>query len=417
MLKKIIDYLFLRFAYNKLVLLSIGWLVVVPLAFLIPKKRNLVLFIGCHQREFVDNIKYLFLHACRLKEERAKVYFVTQNTEVLHELNENGLPAILFPTWKSFWFLLRAKIAVVGFGTWFHLFRYYMLFRSRTVQLWHGIGFKKIEGDHYFDKKKGKQLSKKILYNLLGKTPFYDLVISTSEFYTTHVFSKAMKCRRIYEAGYPRNDLFYQSKDDKLVSLYTDTKTISLVKQARRNSHKIIFFAPTFREAKTQLPMSEVLDFKRMLNFCKENNAIFVFKIHPYAIPVTNVVTNDYIFCYNYRKDVNPLLPLVDILVTDYSSIYTDFLLLNRPILFFPYDYETYTACERGIQFEYNYITPGPKCYSYEELQSELARHIIYGEDKYQKNREEIRNLAFTYKDGKASERIWDFIKANYLKD
>ena len=106
--------------------------------------------------------------------------------------------------------------------------------------------------------------------------------------------------------------------------------------------------------------------------------------------------------------NVNDILHEIDILITDYSGIYWDFLLLERPVIFFPYDIEEYERIP-GLQFDYELITAGPKVFS----QKEFLRHL----DMYVKNpsidsekRIFIRNLIHKYFDGKACDRIYEEI-------
>jgi CDP-glycerol glycerophosphotransferase len=98
-------------------------------------------------------------------------------------------------------------------------------------------------------------------------------------------------------------------------------------------------------------------------------------------------------------------------LITDYSSIYTDYLLLNRPVAFFAYDYEYYVNQNREIQFDYDWITPGPNCYNQTELEREILKVLINGQDDYIQKRKEIMDLAFKYQDGNSSERIWQCVR------
>ena len=74
--------------------------------------------------------------------------------------------------------------------------------------------------------------------------------------------------------------------------------------------------------------------------------------------------------------DIYPLLKYTDILITDYSSIYFDFLLLNRPILFFDYDYDEYSSNMNGFVYDYQETAPGPKVTSQQALVEELTIQI-----------------------------------------
>ena len=59
--------------------------------------------------------------------------------------------------------------------------------------------------------------------------------------------------------------------------------------------------------------------------------------------------------------DINEILPAVDLLITDYSGIYLDFLLCDNPVMFIPYDLKQYQTELRGLLFDYDLFTPGSK--------------------------------------------------------
>ena len=92
--------------------------------------------------------------------------------------------------------------------------------------------------------------------------------------------------------------------------------------------------------------------------------------------------------------DVYTFLSEVDILITDYSSIYFDYLLWERPIIFFPYDLEYYRDEDRGLIFEYDEYTPGPKIFNAKELENVLSKGIDDFRSSYERNYfEAARNL------------------------
>lgn len=77
---------------------------------------------------------------------------------------------------------------------------------------------------------------------------------------------------------------------------------------------------------------------------------------------------------------------IFDILITDYSSIYIDYLLLDRPLIFLPYDKEQYLK-GRGMNFEYDKVTPGAKPDSQQKFIDAIAE-ICHGRDRYQQERQ-----------------------------
>ena len=101
---------------------------------------------------------------------------------------------------------------------------------------------------------------------------------------------------------------------------------------------------------------------------------------------------------------------LADILVTDYSSIFVDFLLLNRPEIFFPYDYEKYVTKDRELYFDYNEFTPGPKARVFSEFLGVLGK-TLQGEDDFAQKRITQRDRCFSKIDSNASRRTIDEIR------
>jgi CDP-glycerol glycerophosphotransferase len=129
------------------------------------------------------------------------------------------------------------------------------------------------------------------------------------------------------------------------------------------------------------------------------------------------LINNERIIFANVEKfpSVQKLLVYTDILITDFSSILFDFLLLNRPVLFFPYDYEEYNK-KVGFTVDYEENTPGPKISSQEQLIFHLSQYL----DDPQidaKWRQKIRDKYNKYADSQSSERIIQKIKEyNILK-
>ena len=87
------------------------------------------------------------------------------------------------------------------------------------------------------------------------------------------------------------------------------------------------------------------------------------------------------------------------------SSVFFDYLLLDRPVLFYPYDLATYLAEERPMYFDYDEMTPGPKAFDMEHLVAAMSA-VAKGEDEWRDGRAKIRSLVFEHQDGMAAERL-----------
>ncbi|MCM8777985.1 MAG: CDP-glycerol glycerophosphotransferase family protein, partial [Candidatus Omnitrophica bacterium] len=103
------------------------------------------------------------------------------------------------------------------------------------------------------------------------------------------------------------------------------------------------------------------------------------------------------------------LLPDIDILITDYSSIFIDFLILDRPIIFTPYDREEYEK-EGGLLYNYDEITPGPKVKTQREFLYWIEQ-FVKNPELFKQERNKIKEIFFTFYDGKSHERIYTELK------
>lgn len=108
------------------------------------------------------------------------------------------------------------------------------------------------------------------------------------------------------------------------------------------------------------------------------------------------------------------LLKISDCLVTDYSGVYFDFLLLQKPIIFYCYDYKEYLKDDRELYFNYfdDNITPGPKVKNITELMQSISNEMR--ESSYKKKITRAKKLFHKYQDDMNCARVYNFIKSNY---
>jgi CDP-glycerol glycerophosphotransferase len=353
----------------------------------------------------------LYLYLLGLNSPKLDIYYITKDRAVYAELKAHGVQVVMHPSLLSYIKMLQSKLVFVDSDI--SIATNYLLYYSKKIQLWHGVGFKRLEADHEGEIKSIDSVVLKSLYKRSQFQPTYDLFVSTSQFYTENVFAAVFKYKNYLNAGYPRNDvMFRQASQSDLLG--TDVETINKVRDLKNNGYKIILYAPTFRDCGGGPQEDGALDFTELIGFTEEHKLIFVMKLHPSCKTVHGLEGSQNVIQYGSTQDIYPLFSLVDLMVTDYSSIYMDFILQDKPVIFFAYDYKKYLEKDRDIQFEYDWITPGPKCYSQSELQHEIIQ-CLNGVDAFGEKRREIAQIAFEYHDGNASKRIWNYIKDNYL--
>lgn len=168
---------------------------------------------------------------------------------------------------------------------------------------------------------------------------------------------------------------------------------------------------PTFRDTGLDFLDADgnfVLNIPSLARYVAENDLLLLLKLHPY-MQEAKLSRLPGVIRYPNKMDIYPLLPLADVLITDYSSVSFDFLLLDRPVIYFAYDRERYARRDRGLWFDYETL-PGPIVQTQEKLLRELSAALYAGKDSHVRSRKEWREKLFLHYDGKASERICRFI-------
>jgi len=368
---------------------------------------------GKNRGVFFDNVKYFYLYLHRHQQENVAYYFLTEHKNVYQNLTKANLPVLFFPSFKTFVLLLQANIVVACDTPWTHRFKYHLLYSAKVVQLWHGIGLKQkglsLKNDD------SQTHAEKLHRTIRGNNLPADLFISSSPFFTENAFKKSFEADIFVECGNARNDLLFKEQYDQLDLIDTDIDVIDKITTYKNNGYRVILYAPTFRQLIASEITQQVLDINLLSEFSQKHDIIFVFKLHPYTKDNFNITSYKNLMSYKSDKDIQPLLGLSDILITDYSSVYIDFLLLDRPILFYAYDKTTYLKSERGLLFDYDWITPGPKCLTQDNLHKAIIDELGDA-DLYKKNRAEIRDIAFLHQDNKSSQRIWEYINDLFIK-
>ncbi len=388
-----------------------GWGVLVLLSYLIPKDKSII-FITRFSNNFDGNLKYLFLYFTEKKKDFPYVYFLTSDLGVEKDLKVKNLPLLLYPKLSTLFRLLRAGTIIVDGNEWVKRFKYYFLFNARKIQLWHGSGMKTV-GLLKPEVKKSIKI-KKMLSNLKGDHPLYDLLVLNSTI-QKNTRAKAFRYKEIMINGQPRNDLFFKDNIDPFLAGIDDETYRKCIK-LKGEGFRLAAYCPTHRKpTDTFLSFKDAFDIRRLDRFAAENKVVFIFKYHQKTCDQHTCDLSEASNISEYRKtcDIYPLLTYCDLMVTDYSSIFVDYLLLDKPVVFFPFDYDYYVHSERALQFDYEEVTPGKKCFTYDELETELRTILVNGIDNYRDARKKVLNKFFDNIDGKSCDRIRDYL----LKD
>ena len=173
---------------------------------------------------------------------------------------------------------------------------------------------------------------------------------------------------------------------------------------------------PTWRQNKSFSIFDENYNYKKLDNLLHSTNAILGINFHPTTLNKNinvNLFDCENIEIFNSIEDeMNNLLSSTDILITDYSSIFADFLIFNRPLIFAKFDHESYIS-EIDLFLDYDKELPGKKVTSWYDLSDALSDVLIHNKDEYKIMRTQMFNKIYANLDGNARARIANFIMSS----
>jgi CDP-glycerol glycerophosphotransferase (TagB/SpsB family) len=209
------------------------------------------------------------------------------------------------------------------------------------------------------------------------------------------------------DTGYPRNDLFYRPGRRHL-PITTEIKEM-------REKSRVGIYLPTHRaEGKTEYLENMIPELKELDSSLKEMSIILLIKQHfyhqkPGEKDIADFSNIRFISDKDIEHDIHAILPFTDFLITDYSSILFDYLLLNKPVIFLPFDLDAYTGADREFYYDYDTITPGPVAKNWNDLADKL-KDILENPESFSRDREEVLNKFNSFKDGESSARVFEEI-------
>ncbi|BAM48158.1 glycosyltransferase [Amphibacillus xylanus] len=262
------------------------------------------------------------------------------------------------------------------------------------IMAWHGTPYKTIGKDV---KSSNYDSHKNVMKNILHT----DYFISPSKYTTDTILnsqtSKDLFSGEVLELGMPRVDLTYNVNAEDLKM----KMNIPLEK-------KVVLYAPTWNDYSQDInqSVSELVRDAEQLQMLLGNDYLVALKVHYYEYQaISNMNTECYLV--DNSIDTNKVLQISDYLITDYSSVFFDYLGLKRPIYFYFKNYDEYST-KRGLYLEKDEL-PGPTCSTIDKLAELISESTGILEDKYFPMIERFS----PYDDGKVSKRVIDYIFFN----
>ena len=305
----------------KIILIAIVNFIYKILRLLNYNKNNTILFLSETTDKLSDNMEYLYINIKNKTSKKIKFFLYNKSIsksainfikEIITISSTNTIIVDNYVSTLSFLNLSKEQ---------------------RLFQLWHaGVGFKAVG------------------YARFGKEGSPHPFVSSHRKYTNvfvdspmliDVYKEVFGCNsnKIIPSGMPRLDNYFNKDIIKNTIVELENKYIFI------KNKKVILFAPTYRGASIEDAYYDYdkIDLKRIDEFCKKNDFIFLVKMHPFIsekIIIPSIFNSTIIDVSKY--DINDFIYFADILITDYSSCAYEFSLFNRPIIFYRFDKKIY---------------------------------------------------------------------------
>lgn len=372
------------------------------------RNQNLWIFTSWFGKKYNDSSR-IFFEYLNKNYPQINLIWISKDKSIVKVLKKKGFKACSAYSLKAIYY--SATAGKIFSTTGYEMF-YGFTNGAEIYELWHGMPLKKILNDDDFS---GGNIRKNKLSHILYKinrkffvwktiTTLPNLyTVSASKFFTPFLKSAfGLEEKHILPLGLPRIDALFYGKKEHLIN------TI----RSRFPNCRIVLYMPTFRTgAWTKRPFEpfcEKYEFNesRFMNFLNQQNVVFLYKPHFYDL---NLMTNsnhknrfiminddDYEELYNFVGQV-------DILITDYSSIYFDFIVTRKPVILAPFDLDEYLATCRSHYFDYEELE-GERAWNWKDVES-----IISNKNYKTISNEKLKQFA-EFNDGNSCERLFKYL-------
>lgn len=269
---------------------------------------------------------------------------------------------------------------------------------TNLIQLWHAGGAFKKFGKTSIQNIKNKEH----MNNCINAHGQYTLcIVSAEEVVQIYEEAFGIDKTKILPLGLPRADIFFDANKIRQI------KDEFYKRYNKLQDKKIILYAPTYRDGEKN-SFNLKLDLEKMCDRLS-SEYIIVLKMHPFiqkAVTIPEQISGR-VINLSY-EDINELMIVADLLISDYSSLIFEFAIMLKPIVFYAYDLDKYDSTLRGFYYNYREFVPGPIVENTDEL-----IECIQGENWDIKQVEVFARRFNEYFDGLATKRVVEKILNN----
>lgn len=358
--------------------------------------------------DFVGNAKALYEHLKNGRRGDLRFVWIVRSKKSAEILAAKGIEAVVEGSVQAWWLFLRADTFVVTHGG----FDAPRTSRQRVVNLWHGMPLKSIEE---FLPSRVRWVSP--VKGNLRPGP-RDVMIATSG------LTRALMAAAF---GLPPRQvrIMNQPRTDRMLRPSEAARRWLLHKSGAGSQERFVVMLPTYRQGGSVLDgqkinrvFEEGRGWESIQSALEAANSRLIVKLHP-SEPETltrppeqsriHLVTDAELL--EADVDLYDLLAWSDALVTDYSSVFIDYLMRDRPIVFYVPDLNDYDEIRNFLLEPYEFWTPGPKAKTMAEL-AQMLQDALSSTDMYREHRRQLVRILHRYVDDRGAARVAEFLEA-----
>jgi CDP-glycerol glycerophosphotransferase len=355
-----------------------------------PLKRNKVLLFSYYGAQYGCNPKYISEKLVSLSPDLKIIWaFLTPRRYDVY-----GVKKVKYGSVRFLYELCTSKFIITNYRM---TFTYWKRKEQIYIQTWHSsLRLKSIEKDAI------ESLTPDYIRMAQADSGITDFLVSGCA-YSSQIFRQAYWYDgKILETGTPRNDLYFKN-NEHLVSEIRSKLGIP-------SNAKLVLYAPTFRQSGDLTCFK--LNFEKICSILKDKfggDWIPMLRLHPHLRHRSSEICSAGSFLDVSRyEDIQELLLIADVLITDYSSLMFDFALLQKPCFLFASDYEDYICKERKLYFDIDKL-PFPLSQTEEDLYQEILQ---FKQQNWLSSLESFNAKIGNFEHGSASRQIADLISS-----
>ena len=367
----------------------------------IPKNNNSMVI--CSDT-LSDNLLYFYFYLRESEFKDIEIKVLTKgksDKELKNELREDKLKNIFlnfeddltklkikkFRSLTGFWNFIKAKYVVMKESDGYFQSYFQNNKHKIFVCLWHGIPMKTIG-----------LLNKESTIKNQNKKDFNWTHFLVSSEIEREIMKKSWKLSddEIIIKGYPRNEYLLKNKKNELLKNEIRNR---IENKLDFKPTKIIMYAPTYRSIEpTKFFPFDDFEIKVLEEYCEQNDVLFILRTHineynddqDGLMKLNNLLESKYFILGNDFIEMQNYLLITDMLISDYSGSFFDFLLMDKPIYIIPYDYSEYEK-RRGFSIDMSNIISNLSINNFAELIERIDKSQLYNENlkdffEYSKN-------------------------------